>query len=136
MRLGQTVIIRTDLFDSHLGLTSAQVAHIHALPMIEALQLIRPGGFEIDVERHQKLVEWSREPFIFVRQVPNLEALNYFKQKAEDQGVYVKEWRDTVNVNISRNQVVPFSDVVVGICIGPDGDDEIKMIVGDLPFLS
>lgn len=130
MRLGQTVIIRTDLFTIN-GLTAAQVAHIHALPLIEALQ----EHDNLNPEWKEKLIEWSKMPYIFVKKVPNLEALTHFYLKARQENVPVRMWKDSVFVDLSPTQRETFHDIPIGICLGPEDDDKIRGVVGDLPLL-
>ena len=113
---------------------SAQVAHIHALPFTRSLTDVLTVTLS-DALTKDDFNDWFHEPYIFVKQVPNGEALNHFKGLAEAAGVYVAEWRDTVYVRLSKTMKQAFSDVAVGICLGPDNADKIRTIVGDLPLL-
>ena len=129
--IGQTVIIRTDLFGDNVGLIAAQVAHIHA----QLLYDVVAKRTDLGEKGKANLAEWVIQPYIFVKQVPNLEALEYFEAKAKGAGVATTSWSDTVYVNLSPTQQEAFADVKVGIALGPNDADKIRTVVGDLPLL-
>ena len=125
--LRQSILIRTDL-NLPLGLMTAQVAHIHALPLIASLN---SSDNNIDVE------EWSNDPFVFVHKVPNLEVLHFFRDLAREhaEDLTTLEWHDTITLSLSETQTRAFPSVMVGISLGPAHSDIIKSIIGDLPLL-
>jgi len=141
MNLRQTIIIRTDL-QFPTGLLCAQVAHLH----MDRLRIELNAGefhpsereFRFKIGPHEgaeKVHEWLQSPYVFVHGVPNLEVLNHFHAKAINNGVQTHQWRDTVFVDISDTQREAFSDVMIGIVLGPDDSDKIKAVIGDLPLL-
>ena len=79
--------------------------------------------------------EWLKDPYLLVKRVPNLEALQYFREEANLSELPVAEWRDTVNVRLSATVKKAFEDVLVGISIGPCDSDKIRTVVGDIPLL-
>ena len=147
--LGQTILIRTDLFDmdQDVGLISAQVAHIHMELMrkmffdnsivddkgihchVKDLNTSRMSGFK------ENLLSWLDCPYIFVKQVPNAEALKHFYELAIEYELPVNEWKDTVYVRLSKTMKQAFPNTLVGISIGPADADAIRTVVGDLPLL-
>ena len=122
--IGQRLLIRTDL-QFPTGLLAAQVAHIHALPLIAELGNECPPT---------TLLSWSDEPYLYVHGAPNVEVLSHLIKKAEDAGVPVLSWTDTVYLKVG-DETVPFEDVLVGASFGPDDSDKLKMIFGTLPLL-
>lgn len=134
--IGQTIIIRTDIFTlpDDVGLLAAQVAHIHAAiyyqNMNDLLEMKLSNGFDKD-----EFIAWFHTPYIFVKQVPNAEGLNHFAKLARDADVPVIEWNDTVYVRLSPTMKQAFSDILVGISLGPCDADRIRTVVGDLPLL-
>lgn len=130
--LVQRVLVRTDL-GMPTGLLAAQVAHIHATPLIQSFKRHYKQALEdIYVEN---VKEWMTTPYLFVHAVPNKEVLDYFITECSDKQVRHNEWIDTVYVDISPTQKKVFSDVLIGVSIGPADSDDIKTIVGDLPLL-
>lgn len=128
--IGQTIIIRTDLFNPEdVGLISAQVAHIH---MNSVRRMILT---DIAFKSDEQLIEWIKTPYIYVKKVSNIEALTHFKHLAEMSNLPVDIWSDTVYVRLSPTMKQAFPDVPVGISIGPDDSDKIRTVVGDLPLL-
>ena len=127
--IGQTVIIRTDL-GFPIGLLAAQVAHIHFEMFRQSLlDEDQTGSWEPEIE------EWLKSPYLFVKKVPNELGLIHYKKLAEQAGVEVTEWRDTVCVQLSETQQQAFHDVLVGISLGPNDADKIRGVIGDLPLL-
>jgi len=147
--IGQTIIIRTDIFElpQDMGLLAAQVAHIHFEHTRQMLKdnLDDAGKAVITIEKQADAIDqlinktyyegWIEEPYIYVKKVPNFEALEYFKQEAERANLPVHEWRDTVYVRLSPTIKKAFPDTMVGISIGPADSDKIRAVVGDLPLL-
>lgn len=142
--IGQTIIIRTDLFDlpQDMGLLAAQVAHIHFEMTRKILnknyiakeQFI---GIELpnEVVETEAFIEWMNQPYLFVKRVPNAEGLRHFWKLAQEAKLPTAEWRDTVYVRFSSTMKQAFKDTLVGISIGPADSDRIRTVVGDLPLL-
>ena len=126
--IGQTVIIRTDLFDlpQDMGLLAAQVAHIHAKIVMKAV-------FDKDIQTDD-FASWTENPYLYVKKVPNVESLHHFLAKAELAKLPVDIWEDTVYVRMSPTIKEAFK-TIVGISIGPADADAIRTVVGDLPLL-
>jgi peptidyl-tRNA hydrolase len=120
----QTVLIREDL-QFPTGLLAAQVAHIHALPLINEVGNETPDPVFMD---------WTEVPYLFVHGVPNKETLDYLIRKAGEHDVPVLVWRDTVYLKVG-DETVPFEDVTVGASLGPCDSDKIKMVIGTLDLL-
>jgi peptidyl-tRNA hydrolase len=130
--INQTIIIRTDLFSMNdVGLISAQVAHIHG----EIFRNYLKEDVKVTQEENATFREWVMAPYILVKRVPNLEALDYYEKLAKDNGLVVQGWFDTVYVNLTPTLKKAFSNIKVGISIGPDDSDSIRTVVGDLPLL-
>jgi len=151
--LRQSILIRTDLNFS-TGLLAAQVAHLHALPLMPLIDTqfknsVSESVPEMSSGLHlpplptstindlhiEKLLEWVNDPYLFVHKIPNLEVLEYFEKLLEVEILYHNVWQDTVYIDISETQTKAFSDVKIGLSIGPDDSDAIKAIIGDLPLL-
>jgi len=127
--IGQTVVIRTDLFDltKDMGLITAQVAHIHAQ---SCFQLLRDG-----VKPNEGLSAWLEEPYLYVKRVDSYEAFEYIRNYAlNESGISVNVWYDTVYVRITPTQQKAIK-APVGLSLGPDDSDAIRRVVGDLPLL-
>ena len=137
--INQTILIRTDLFNlpEDTGLLTAQVAHIHADLFILGMGR-KDNQLTFEPRENLKLEcfkEWIKQPYIFVKKVPNAEALDHFSNLAASKGLYITEWRDTVYVRLSSTMKQAFSEVLVGVSFGPDDADLIRTVVGDLPLL-
>jgi len=117
-----------------LGLLAAQVAHI-------AYEPIRNNTNDIleiklaETENVNALVEWNRDPYLFVHQVGNKESLMHFYKKADSLGIPVTLWSDTVYVQLSPTQKEAFANIPIGIAIGPIESDKVRQVIGDLPLL-
>jgi len=144
--INQTLLIRTDLFSlpEDTGLLAAQVAHIHFQVsrdmLLEGLDDDGKAMIILDEKGEQgeqgsDYEEWLKDPYLLVKRVPNLEALQYFREEANLSELPVAEWRDTVNVRLSATVKKAFEDVLVGISIGPCDSDKIRTVVGDIPLL-
>jgi peptidyl-tRNA hydrolase len=125
--LRHTVLVRTDLGFS-LGLLAAQVAHIHFEPFRQL------AIDEKEVPQWQR--DWLTAPYLFIHGVKNRESLEYYIKRADEVGVKVSTWKDTVEVRPSDTQKLVFPDIPVGISLGPDDSDKIRQVIGDLPLLS
>jgi peptidyl-tRNA hydrolase len=141
--IGQTIIVRTDLFNlpEDIGLLSAQVAHIH-FELIRKILLENLVDHDwIDIKASENgnigtdLTEWLTEPYTFIKKVPNVEGLLYFERLAKESSIPVTEWRDTVYVRLSSTMKQAFPNTLVGISLGPSDADKIRTVVGDLPLL-
>ena len=129
MNLQQNIIIRTDLGFTR-GLLTAQVAHIHALPMVQAI-LEHKESTAICLD---KMFAWLSSPFVTVLGASNIEILDHFIDLAEAEGIVVHQWRDVVNCNVSDSLTLNF-DTIIGASFGPDESDKLKKIMGQLPLL-
>lgn len=141
--INQTIIVRTDLFKlpDDLGLISAQTAHIHMQHVrktfIDRMQQDSVQGEQIVITDNvfdNNFVEWIKKPYILVKKVPNLEALNHYLNVALDEDLLVSEWEDTVYIRLSETQKIA-RKTLVGIAIGPCDNDKIRSVIGDLPLL-
>jgi len=134
--INQTIIIRTDLFkEGHVGLISAQVAHIHAEMVLSNMNDLLQIKLDDSKVSNEDFLSWMKNPYIFVKKVPNKEGLDYFAEAARAAKIEVTEWRDTVYVNLSSTQDKAFENVLVGISLGPTDADKIRTVIGDLPLL-
>jgi len=125
--LVQAIIVREDL-DLPRGLLTAQVAHIH---METIRQLLREER-EIPLE----IKDWLNSPYIHIHSVPNKEWYHFYLRKAQNSNQLCSAWFDTLYLSIDGGKSrTPFQEVEVGFSIGPCDADQIKAIIGDLPFL-
>ena len=131
--IGQTIIIRTDIFNlpEDMGLMAAQVAHIHFESMRQ--HILDTKRSKLDLTPSENM--WIKEPYLFVKKVPNIEGLNHFKHLAWEAKLPVTNWVDTVYVRLSPTMKKAFPNTLVGISIGPADADAIRTVVGDLPLL-
>lgn len=116
-----TVIVRRDL-NLVTGLLAAQVAHISDQFTREK---ILSGKSFSPVEK-----QWLAEPYLSVLAVNNVDELNIIKEEAQAAGLKVHVWDDVVPSEILKRPI----RTVIGISIGPDDFDRIKMITGNLPL--
>lgn len=126
----QTILIREDL-QFVTGLLAAQVAHIHALPLVEQFHATQVSAGPL---KNPSMLDWVHTPYVFVHGVPNIEVLEYFLEKAKDHDVPVLTWSDTVFLKVG-DETVAFEDVLVGASLGPCDSDKIKMVIGTLDLL-
>lgn len=129
MQLRHTLLIRTDL-GMPQGLFSAQLAHI-AQEVFRQHHLNKSKRGNLDV----KAIEWINDPYMFVHGVPNHEALIYFIDQADKQGVVCHTWEDTIFLEIADGQTITLPNVLVGCSFGPDDADRIRLVIGKLPLL-
>ena len=127
-----SIVIRTDL-NLPLGLLAAQVGHIAHIPFTEKMN--DSGELKVKKDDLSKIVEWNRNPYIFIHKVPNAEALKYFEEKAKQHKLTVGSWNDTIFIEMSPTQKQAFPNVPVGFYIGPEDSDKIRVVLGDLPLL-
>lgn len=129
MQLRHTLLIRTDL-GMPQGLFSAQLAHI-AQEVFRQHHLNKSNRANLDA----KAIEWIKDPYLFVHGVPNREALFYFMEQANKQGVACYIWEDTIFLEIADGQTITLPKVLVGCSLGPDDADKIRLVIGKLPLL-
>jgi peptidyl-tRNA hydrolase len=142
--IGQTIVIRTDLFDlpKDTGLLTAQVAHVH---MELTRRLIQENfvkdedfiGIKLPEEGElgADFMDWIDDPYIFVKGVQNIEALNHFEAKSRDAKLPTFLWTDTIYVRLTPTKQEAMHKVPVGFSIGPADADKMRAVVGDLPLL-
>lgn len=131
----QSILFRTDL-NLDIGLAMAQAAHLSMVLFRDAIlksDLVADENESLLFTKDE--VEWLKNPYLFIHQVPNKEVLEYFIKQAHDAGIAVNRWYDTIYVNISSTQTKAFENVLVGITLGPCDSDRIKVVIGDLPLL-
>jgi peptidyl-tRNA hydrolase len=134
MNLRQSILFRTDL-NLDIGLAMAQAAHL-------SMALFRDAILKSDLvcDENECLLltqdelEWLKNPYLFIHAVPNKEVLEYFMKQAQDAGIVVNRWYDTIYIDISNTQTKDFENVLVGITLGPCDSDRIRVIIGDLPL--
>lgn len=123
-----SVLVREDL-RLEKGLLSAQVSHI---VMEKSRQFILDKR---NIDEHLDFRDWLVKPYVYIHKVPNWEFLKYYQEKAILNNVEVNEWKDTIYLRASENQIQAFDNVLVGISLGPTDSDKIKSIIADLPLL-
>jgi peptidyl-tRNA hydrolase len=116
------VIVRRDLA-MPIGLLSAQVAHIGDQWLRS--RILNNGGFT-DEE-----CSWMKQPYITILAVNCREELEYVIKLAENEGLQVYTWVDTLQLQIFDHK---FSNILVGCSIGPDDQDKLDVITGHLPL--
>lgn len=116
------VVVRKDLQLSP-GLLAAQVSHIADQFMREKLVA---GSIKYEVVER----EWAKAPYISVLAVNTLDELVIVQKSAESQNLAVRAWEDVVPSEILQRPI----RCLVGISIGPDDFDAIKLITGTLPL--
>lgn len=134
--IGQTILIRTDLFGDNIGLLAAQIAHIHAKPFYAERPVAGTTSTEdVELLDLQEFAAWKKNPYVYIKKVPNAETLSHFIDAARAADVPCQTWRDTVYVKVSAKQNIALPDVLVGAAFGPTDSDKIKTVIGDLPLL-
>lgn len=104
------------------GLLAAQVAHMTDQFMRKR---IAEGKEFTDVEK-----AWMTEPYLSVLAVNTYEELMIIKDKAENEGLAVHMWKDVIPSEVLEGQFITCD---VGLSIGPDDADAIKLVCGTLP---
>jgi peptidyl-tRNA hydrolase len=125
-----TVVIRRDL-NLVPGLLAAQVAHISDAWMRERMLNKPPKGnvnWSKEVTPMEK--EWLSQPYLSVLAVNTGEELDIIRQEAIEAGLKVYVWEDVIPSEVLQRAI----RVTVGISIGPDDFDRIKMVTGNLPL--
>ena len=135
------VVVRKDL-DLSPGLLAAQVAHISDAFMRTRIE---DGSFvsalvnvaapvndkdKIVAKFSKEEMEWMKQPYISVLAVNNGEELQEIVTEAKREGLVVHEWSDVIPSEILKRPI----RVKVGISIGPDDFDKLKMVTGNLPL--
>ena len=115
-----TVIVRKDLNFS-AGLLSAQVAHISDQFMREC---VNDGGELTPIEQ-----AWCKEPYLSVLGIGTKDELEMIVTRAKDANLSTYHWYDTVPCPTLSGEIMK---TLVGISIGPDDFDKIKIITGNL----
>jgi len=132
------VVVRKDLQLS-LGLLAAQVAHISDQFMREK---IRRCFFEEESELkflppfaapnvNEKELEWCKDPYLSVLAVNCAEDLKQIIEHAKSEELKVRSWEDTIPSPTFPDKAIK---LVVGVSIGPDDFDKIKIVTGALPL--
>lgn len=118
------VVVRKDL-NMPVGLVAAQVAHISDNFMRNRL-IVKEG----DTPRFTKTeMEWISAPYLSVLAVNCAEDLQGIIQHAHSEGLQINEWHDTIPSPTFPDKAIK---VRVGISIGPDDFDKIKVVTGAL----
>ena len=127
MNVRHYVIMRKDLQLEKIsvGLFAAQVSHVADNFLLETQRLGDPPANFAEEE-----LEWAKTPVLVVLGVNTYEELQDVKKRAQDEGLPVRSWRDTIPSNLWEDK---FMDVEVGISIGPIDTDKAKIVVGNLP---
>jgi peptidyl-tRNA hydrolase len=138
----QVILLREDLGLAR-GLSEAQVAHLHMEYLRKSLLAVTEGRVvapdktvEARLNLSEDFISWLKAPYTFVHGVPNLEALEYYKNIANGLRVPFEIWKDTVYLKISDTQKIVVENCLIGIVFNPIDSDRIKAIIGDLPLLS
>lgn len=132
--LRHSILVRTDL-NLPVGLLAAQIAHLHFETIRKRINT-EDKTISFSSKKHEEdVMEWIKDPYLFVHRVPNIEALNYFYKAAADTNMLTTEWRDTIYLELSPTQKRAFEEVLIGVAFGPTDSDRIRSIIGDLPLL-
>lgn len=120
-----TVVIRRDL-NLVPGLLAAQVAHIS-----DAWMRDRMVCKEGDIPKFSAVeMEWTQQPYLSVLAVNTSEELEIIRTNAINAGLSVHVWEDVIPSEVLQRAI----RVRVGISIGPDDFDRIKLVTGNLPL--
>lgn len=117
-----TVVVRKDL-QLVPGLLGAQTSHI-VNEFIKNRVLCEQPFLP-----HEK--DWLAEPYLSVLAVNTLEELNFIEDNARRENLVVWTWKDTIPSHIFEGQ---FLECKVGLSIGPEDFDKIKLVTGMLPL--
>lgn len=123
------VIVRKDL-NLSAGLLAAQVAHISDLFMRE--KLLKDKNEAGAPSFHHEEWEWFKDPYISVLGVNCKEDLDIISKEATERGLRVFSWVDLVP---SPTFPTVSINTTIGISIGPDDFDKIKIVTGKLSLL-
>ena len=125
----QTVVVRKDL-QLVPGLLAAQVAHISDGFMRRQFTSCKEGDTNNPHFSNNEL-EWMNAPYLSVLAVNCAEDLNAVLEHAISCDLQVIEWTDTIPSPTFPDRAIK---VRVGISIGPDDFDKIKIVTGSLPL--
>ena len=131
-----TVVVRKDLNLSP-GLLAAQVAHISDAFMRKkiSLQNCPDPMVSKDIAAMNKWneneLDWFHAPYISVLAVNTREELEHISNQAKEANVPVHEWHDIIPSEVLNGHSL---NHFIGISIGPDDFDKIKLITGTLPL--
>jgi len=121
-----TVVIRKDLL-LEPGLLAAQASHIADAFM---RQKILKGSID---NFNQRELSWLREPYISILGVNCQEDLNEIIKHCKRQKLTHRVWVDTIPSPTGKMTNRPsFIKALVGISIGPEDFDKIKIVTGHL----
>lgn len=118
------VIVRKDLQLSP-GLLAAQVAHISDQFIRKELLKGKQRYFS------DNDMSWFKEPYISVLAINCLEDLDKIIEHAKNEKLSVHTWVDLVPSPTFSDRSIK---ALVGISIGPDDFDKIKIVTGSLPL--
>ena len=76
-------------------------------------------------------IDWFHDPYISILAVNCLEDLHALIEHAEREGLQVEKWEDIVPSPTFEDKSIR---ALVGISIGPDDFDKIKIVTGSLPL--
>jgi peptidyl-tRNA hydrolase len=124
-----TVIVRKDLMLSP-GLLAAQVAHISDNFIRYQFLSCKEGDTLRPIFSNSQLA-WLQEPYLSVLAVNCDEDLQVVMKHAHSEGLQIFEWFDTIPSPTFPDRAIK---VRVGISIGPDDFDKIKIVTGSLPL--
>jgi peptidyl-tRNA hydrolase len=130
MNVIQTIVIRRDLQMSP-GLLAAQVAHLSSLWLHRSILVTKNFGLATMSEAQRT---WLDCPVLGILAVNIPEELSPLIQKAKELEVKYYVWKDTIPSRIFGNEDKPrMLHVEVGVAFGPDDNELIKQITGELP---
>jgi peptidyl-tRNA hydrolase len=125
------VVVRKDLLLSP-GLLAAQVAHISDQFMrnkvLDTFNSTLCNTFPKFLSHE---LDWMASPYLSVLAVNCAEDLNAVMEHAVSCNLQVTEWNDTIPSPTFPDRAIK---VRVGISIGPDDFDKIKIVTGSLPL--
>jgi len=126
-----TVVVRRDL-QLVPGLLAAQVAHMADAFMrervVKAMESKEKSSYDIFSEEE---IDWMEKPYLSVLAVNTLEELNLVLKQAQENELPIHLWWDVIPSHIFEGQ---FLECKVGLSIGPDDFDKIKIVTGMLPL--
>jgi peptidyl-tRNA hydrolase len=131
-------VVRRDL-QMPVGLVAEQVAHITdsfmgkgiAAASLQPVSLSKSIRSTIKNPFTQAEVEWMIDPYLSVLAVNTCEELQIIEDKARAEGIKVNAWIDVIPSQILNGQAIRCK---IGISIGPDDFDKIKIVTGTLPL--
>lgn len=124
-----TVVVRRDLQLSP-GLLAAQVSHISDQWMRQRIRENADKKLKVSEMFYQNEIDWMKEPYISVLAVNTREELEKISMDATNAELGVYSWTDVIFSEVLK---IPMT-VLVGISIGPDDFDKIKLVTGNLPL--